>query len=73
MDKSSAEVLVYDLDIATLSDPSLKVDAHIEENADGSYSVVARNRKTGVTVRFDTVDEYSGEDPRSDKLSKLVA
>jgi hypothetical protein len=73
MDKSSAEAIVYDLDIATLSDPALKVDAYMEEHADGSYSVVARNRKTGVTVRFDTGDEYGGEDPRSEKLSKLVA
>ncbi len=73
MDKTSAQTIVYDLDLMTLSDPSLKVDAHIEEHKDGSYSVVARNHKTGVTVRFETVEEYGGEESRSDKLSKLVA
>ncbi len=72
MDKTSAEALVTELIWTVGRDPSFAVEAHIEENADGSYSVVARNHKTGVTVRFDTIEEF-GSMESGDKLSKLVA
>jgi hypothetical protein len=72
MDKFSADVLVTELTWAAGRDPSFPVEAHIEENDDGSYSVVARNHKTDTTVRFHTLEEF-GSMELDDKLSKLGA
>ncbi len=72
MDKFSAEALVTELTWAAGRDPSFAVEAHIEQNDDGSYSVVARNHKTGTTVQFNTLEEFGSMEP-GDKLSKLVA
>jgi hypothetical protein len=72
MNKFAAEAMKHDFDMATKDDPTYPVVAHIEQHEDGSYSVVAHNQETGVTVRFETVEEFGSDEP-SEKLRALYA